>query len=112
MYNVANEEIVSDLCMGTDSFCSLQGLKTLIKRTKFILVQSWVVAFLKSVYGTKILQNGAFYNYRLPTIFLRKKKQGKHTESIEVGNLRYEFCIADFISALGKSVIRKTNWRL
>lgn len=33
-------------------------------------------------------------------------------ESIKIGNLKYEFCIADFISALGKFVIRKTDCRL
>lgn len=76
-YNVANEGIISDLCMGTDSFCSLQGLKTLMKRIKFILVQSWVVAFLNSVFGTKMLQNDALYNYSLQTIFLRQKKYTK-----------------------------------
>lgn len=68
MYDFVNEEI-SDLCMGTDSFRSLQGLKMLNKCIKLILVQSWVVAFLNSVFGTKILQNDAFYNYHLQTVY-------------------------------------------
>lgn len=33
-------------------------------------------------------------------------------ESVEVGNRKYEFCVADFISALVKFVIRKMNWRV
>lgn len=52
----------------------LQGLKTLIKCTKFILVQSWVVAFLNSVLGIKILQNYAFYSCHLQTIYFETKK--------------------------------------
>jgi len=45
----------SDLRMGTDSFHSLQGLKTLSKCIKLILVRSWVFAFLNNVFHTKVL---------------------------------------------------------
>lgn len=55
----------------------------------------------------------AFYNYHVQTVyFWGKNNNSKCMESIEIGNLKYEFCIADFISALGKFVIRKTDCRL
>lgn len=38
-------------------------------------------------------------------VFEVKKKSSKLMESIEVGNLKYALCIADFISALGEFVI-------
>lgn len=54
-FHVATEEIRSDLSMGTDSFLSPRGLKTVIKHNKLILVQPWLVSVLNSVFGTKIL---------------------------------------------------------
>jgi len=39
-----------------------------------------------------------------------EEKNSNYMEGIEISKLKYEICIADFISALSKFVIRKANW--